>query len=138
MRYKNLPASWLLRGLLVVILVPHAIGKVVFSDTFEAKFGLSSLVTYLTATAEFAAALGMILGGVLLVYNRYRDAWIITALSLVATWIVQVGAIAMVHWPVWLYYMGDHGGMEFNVTLLAVTVAVLLLTPLRQPESLDN
>lgn len=133
MTYHNLLPAWMLRLMIVVILVPHALGKVLFADTFSAKFDLSMVVTYLTSTAEFASALGMVVGGILLVYSRWGQAWIVTLLATVCVWIVQVGAIAMVHWPVWLYYMGDHGGMEYNVTILVVSLSALLLTPFREP-----
>lgn len=122
---RAVAATWLLRLVLAAILLPHGLGKLTYTETFASKFDLDPTTAIVTGCAELAAVIGFIAGGLLL--SRYREAayWL-TFLAALATWIVQIGAIAVAHWPTWLYF---NDGFEFNTLILLSSAALVLLTP---------
>lgn len=123
---RSTVATWLLRLILAAILLPHGLGKLTYTDTFAAKFDLTPTVAVLSGIAELAAVAGFLVGGLLLYSRRGTAAYWLTFLAALAVWIVQIGAIAMVHWPTWLYF---NDGFEFNTLILMASAAIVLLTP---------
>lgn len=123
---RRVIGTWVLRIMLVLILLPHGLGKLGYLGTFTSKFDLTATVGLLTGAAELAAVVGFVAGGLLAHSRHTTAAYTVTVLAALAVWIVQIGAIALVHWPTWLYF---NGGMEFNVAILAMSAVVVLWTP---------
>lgn len=109
------------RLLLIVVLIPHALGKFLATDVFAAKFDLSTTVSILAGVAELGGGLAVALGALL---AARAGAWITWA-GVVAIAIVQIGAIAIVHWGAWLYFQG---GWEYNFVLLGLCFMLVVGT----------
>lgn len=105
----------LVRLAIVVAILPHAVAKFVLFNEFTDKFDLPTVIAILADSAEFLGVLGIVGGGL------FRKWWL-TALGALGIAVVQVGAIATVHWPVWFYY---RYGMEYNVVILLLCAAAV-------------
>jgi uncharacterized membrane protein YphA (DoxX/SURF4 family) len=114
-------ASWLLRLILVLIFVPHGVGKIVAVDAFVTKFRVPDWQSITLGAIEIAAALGMIAGAALA--DRW-GAWL-TRAAAVGIVLSQCLAIAYAKFPYWLEY---HHGAEENAALIVIAV-VLFLVP---------
>lgn len=108
---------WLLRAAFAGVFLFHGLSKLPDVAGFAQMMGLPTTVGYLVAAAEIAG------GGLVLVGGLGR-AWA-TRLAGLVTAPVMIGAILTVHWPRWSFVPADGfpmGGMEFQVTLLALSV----------------
>jgi uncharacterized membrane protein YphA (DoxX/SURF4 family) len=92
----------------------------VATASFEVKFNVSAWETLALAAIEFAAAAGMIAGGVLV--NRY-GVWA-TRLATVGVVISQALAIIYAHHH-WLEFV-PNGNAEFNSTLILIAMALFI------------
>lgn len=120
---KTAVSSWLLRLILVLIFVPHAVGKFLAEDAFSVKFTVPEWEGFALGAIELAAVLGMIVGGLLWGRRRRYGGWL-TRLACVGIWLSQVLAIIYAKFPNWLEYR--HGSEE-NVLIIAVAVVLFLL-----------
>jgi hypothetical protein len=116
-------ASWLGRLVLVLAFVPHGLGKIVVTQAFTAKFGVPTWQALTLGAVELAAAAGMALAPLLARHAGRPWGWRVTWAAAVGVWVSQVLAIGYAAWPRWLFYLG---GMEYNVALILVALAVAI------------
>lgn len=122
MRHTRFIADVCLRVIMVMVFVPHALGKLFDTDAFMVKFAVPEWQTLALGAIELAAALAA-LAGLFLRRGRVRIGARVTLTRLAALGAVlsQVLAIVYAHHS-WLEYMPD--GMEYNVTLILVALAL--------------
>ncbi|MDP2625210.1 MAG: DoxX family protein [Candidatus Peregrinibacteria bacterium] len=110
-------AHWLLRLSFGAVFLYHGILKFQDIAGFAKMMGSSTALAGAVAFAEVAGGAGAIVGGLLC-----KKGDLITRLAGLAITPVMLGAIFMVHWPIW---NNGAGGMEFPVTLLAIALFFL-------------
>jgi putative oxidoreductase len=114
-------AHWLLRLALASVFLFHGIAKFMnLAGTAEMMGGLPMAV---------AAAVMETGGGVLIVAGAFGSD-LLTRLGGLLLAPVMAGAIGMVHWGQWSFMATEShpmGGMEFQVTLLLVTLYFVLV-----------
>ena len=114
-------SHWLLRVSLASVFVYHGVGKFFMLSQFAEMMQLSLLVAVLVALAETV-------GGVLVLAGAFGRDWV-TRLGAAMFVPVMLGAISMVHWGQWSFMATDThpmGGMEFQVTLLLISLYFVL------------
>ena len=114
-------SHWLLRLAIASVFIYHGLDKFTKLDGMAAMMNMPVTVLILVALAETA-------GGVLLVLGGFSKDWMtrLGALMLVP---VMLGAISMMHWGQWNFVASQThpmGGMEFQVTLLFISVYLLV------------
>jgi uncharacterized membrane protein YphA (DoxX/SURF4 family) len=113
-------ASWILRLAIVITLGPHSVGKLIATESFDAKFSVPAWQALTLGAIELAAVLGMIAGGVLV--NRY-GVWV-TRLASVGTVLSQSLAIIYAHHR-WLEYV-PQGNAEYNSFIILTSIALFV------------
>jgi len=114
-------AHWALRVAILSVFLYHGVDKLGNLAGFAEMAGMPVFVALLVALAEAGGAVLVFVGGFL------KD-WM-TRLGAVAIIPVMLGAIFMVHWGQWHFMASEShpmGGMQFQVTLLAVLVYLAL------------
>ncbi len=110
-------AHWLLRLAVAAVFLYHGPTKFVG----EPAMGMSPFIWYLVGAMET-------LGALLLLYGGFGADWA-TRLGGLLLIPVMLGAIFMVHWGQWSFVPSEShpmGGMEFQVTLLAISLYFLI------------
>ncbi|MBL8996519.1 MAG: DoxX family protein [Gemmatimonadales bacterium] len=114
-------APWLLRLPFAAVFLYHGLGKLAAPAEMAAGMNAPVMMIVLVGLAETLAGIGAIVGGIK--GAPKRD--LVTRLSGLAAAPVMMGAIAMVHWPRWSFTPSEThpmGGMEFQVTMLALAI----------------
>ncbi len=115
-------AHWFLRVALGSVFLYHGISKFPQLNQLASMMQMPVAMIFVLAMMETVGALLVVLGGFL------KD-WMtrIGALLLIP---VMLGAIFMVHWPLWNNFARTEshpmGGMEFQVTLLMIQLYLLV------------
>ena len=112
---------WALRLSLAGVFLFHGIGKFMMLESFAEMMGLPVIVALLVALAETV-------GGILVLVGARMADWV-TRLGAAMFIPVMIGAITMVHWGQWNFVASathPMGGMEFQVTLLLVSLYLLI------------
>lgn len=115
-------AHWLLRLALASVFLYHGLPK------FQDLAGFAEMAS-LPLWMAFLVALGEVGGSLLLLVGGFGKDWM-TRLGALAQIPVMVGAIFLVHWGQWGMMPTEshpYGGIEFQVTLLAIQVYFLLV-----------
>ena len=116
-------AHWFLRLAVGSVFLYHGLSKFPKLGQLATMMDMPVAMIFMLATMETVGALLIIMGGFI------RD-WMtrIGAAMLVP---VMMGAIFMVHWPVWDNFVRSEshpmGGMEFQVTLLMINLFLLIV-----------
>ncbi len=114
-------AHWLLRGALSATFLFHGLGKLGDPAATAEGFGLAPAVLIAATIVELAAPVALCLGGLL--PSQLGD--LLTRLGGLCAIAVLIGAISVAHWGQWSFAPTDThplGGMEFQVTLMAVAL----------------
>ncbi|MCV2888041.1 DoxX family protein [Ruegeria aquimaris] len=114
-------AHWLLRFALSATFLFHGANKATQIPTAAETFGLSTGTMSMVASVEFAVPAFLALGG--LTSSQLGD--VLTRLAGLLAIVILVGAISVVHWGQWSFAPSDthpYGGMEFQVTLIAIAL----------------
>jgi len=114
-------AHWLLRIAIASVFIYHGVPKLLNLGGTAEMLGLPVFILLLVALAEVAGGVFILLGGLL-------KSWI-TRLGAVFVIPVLLGAIVMAHWGQWSFVPSEThpmGGMEFQVTLLMISVYLLI------------
>lgn len=123
----TLYAEWPLRIVFASIFMYHGLAKITGDmGAFADGVGLSLGLAWLVAIMEVAAGLFVFIGGFSFPYHT-----VFTRLGATAAIPVMIGAIAKMHWPRWSFTPADGfplGGMEFQVTLILVSLYFLAST----------
>lgn len=118
-------AHWLLRFALSATFLFHGLSKLGDISASAASFGLSISVLTAATFVELAAPAALIIGGSM--SNQWGD--ILTRLGGLFAIVVLVGAISVAHWGQWSFAPTEThpmGGMEFQVTLVAISLFFML------------
>ncbi len=118
-------AHWLLRFALSATFLFHGLGKVGNMAATAEHFGLSQGTLSAVTVVELAVPGLLVLGGLLT--GSLGD--LLTRLAGICAIAVLLGAISVVHWGQWSFAPSEThplGGMEFQVTLIAVSLFFLL------------
>lgn len=114
-------AHWLLRIAIASVFIYHGVPKLLNLVGTADMLGMPVFIIVLVALAEIA-------GGVLVLLGGYLKSWS-TKLGVVLIIPVLIGAILMVHWGQWSFVPSEThpmGGMEFQVTLLMISIYLLV------------
>ena len=114
-------SHWALRISLAGVFIFHGIGKFMMLESFAEMMGLPLLITVLVALAETV-------GGIMVLAGARMNDWV-TRVGAAMFIPVMLGAITMVHWGQWSFVASDThpmGGMEFQVTLLLVSLYLVI------------
>jgi putative oxidoreductase len=107
---------WLIRFSLAGTFLFHGRSKFMHdAQMMSVSMGVPEWMVYLVGSLEMIAGLLIVVGGCC------RLSWA-TRLSGLIISVIMVGAIIKAHWGVWNVM---HGGMEFNVLILAVSIHFL-------------
>ena len=120
--FKSL-AHWLPRAALAAVFLFHGITKFMMIPQVAMMLKMSLPGAWALAIFETLAGIFLLLGGF-----KKSLAWM-TRFGALITSIVMIGAVALVHWPQWSFMATDMkpmGGMEFQVTLLAIALYFLV------------
>ena len=112
---------WALRIGLAGVFIFHGIGKFMMLESFAEMMGLPLFITVLVALAETV-------GGIMVLAGARMNGWV-TRVGAAMFIPVMLGAITMVHWGQWSFVASDThpmGGMEFQVTLLLVSLYLVI------------
>lgn len=117
-------AHWLLRAVLAAVFLYHGLTKFPAAAMMAKGMGMPIAMIYMLGMMEAV-------GGILILLGGLKQSWsaLATKIATVIFAIVMIGAIAMVHWPQWSFVATPEkpmGGMEFQVTLLALSVYLFL------------
>ena len=118
-------AHWLLRLSLASVFVYHGVLKFENIAGFAQMLSLSTTVVGLVALAEVA-------GGTLILAGGFKDdkfGDVLTRIGGLLFVPILLGAIVLVHWGRWNFVPSEDfpmGGMEFQVTLLLVSIYLFL------------
>jgi putative oxidoreductase len=118
-------AHWLLRGAISATFLFHGLGKLGNTAAASEQFGLSPSTLTFASALELAAAAALILGGI--IATQLGDT--LTRLGGLLALIGLFGAISVAHWGQWSFApTKTHplGGMEFQVTLMAISLYFML------------
>ncbi len=114
-------AHWALRLALGSVFLYHGITKFPALGAMSAMMGMPVALLTLVAIAEAA-------GGALVLIGGFTSG-LLTRLGALSLIPVMLGAIGMVHWGRWSFTPADGypmGGMEFQVTLLLISLYLLI------------
>jgi putative oxidoreductase len=114
-------AHWFLRIALASVFVFHGLGKFPNLGAMAAMMSMPVAMLFLVASAET-------LGGVLIFLGGFSKDWL-TRIGALLIMPVMLGAIFMVHWGQWSFAASEThpmGGMEFQVTLLLLSLYLLV------------
>ncbi len=114
-------AHWFLRIALASVFVVHGLGKFPNLGAMAAMMSMPVAMLFLVASAET-------LGGVLIFLGGFSKDWL-TRIGALLIMPVMLGAIFMVHWGQWSFAASEThpmGGMEFQVTLLLLSLYLLV------------
>jgi len=117
--------NWFVRIPFAVVFAGHGAGKVLMPAASAEMLSLPAFVVVVVGLAELLAGVGAIVGGI----DRAPYRALVDRLTGLAAIPVLVGAIALVHWPRWSFVANEShpmGGMEFQVVLLGIALALLL------------
>jgi len=117
--------NWFVRIPFAVVFAGHGAGKVLMPAASAEMLSLPAFVVVVVGLAELLAGVGAIVGGI----DRAPYRALVDRLTGLAAIPVLVGAIALVHWPRWSFVATEShpmGGMEFQVVLLGIALALLL------------
>lgn len=117
---------WVPRILVAATFLYHAFDHFANIDMFAGMMGLAVPVAFTAAYTEAAAAILLLAGGL---RGPYADG--LTRLGGLLIIPVMIGAITVAHWPRWSFVPDADagfpmGGMEFQVTLIAVGLYFLM------------
>lgn len=118
-------AHWLLRFALSATFLFHGLAKLGDISASAESFGLSTGVLTAATIVELAAPAALIVGGSM--SNQWGD--ILTRLGGLFAIVVLIGAISVAHWGQWSFAPTEThpmGGMEFQVTLVAISLFFML------------
>ncbi len=114
-------AHWFLRIALASVFVVHGLGKFPNLGAMAAMMSMPVAMLFLVASAET-------IGGVLIFLGGFSKDWL-TRIGALLIMPVMLGAIFMVHWGQWSFAASEThpmGGMEFQVTLLLLSLYLLV------------
>lgn len=114
-------AHWALRLALGSVFLYHGLEKMFALGPTAGMMGMPVFVLLLVALAETAGGALILLGGVLYDWMTRLGALLIIP--------VMIGAISLVHWGQWSFVPSEThpmGGMEFQVTLILISLYFLL------------
>ncbi len=114
-------AHWALRLALGSVFLYHGLEKLFALGPTAEMMGMPVFVLLLVALAETAGGALILLGGVLYDWMTRLGALLIIP--------VMIGAISLVHWGQWSFVPSEThpmGGMEFQVTLILISLYFLL------------
>jgi putative oxidoreductase len=117
-------AHWLLRAVLAAVFLYHGLTKFPAAAMMAKGMGMPIVMIYLLGMMETVGGVLILLGGL---KKSYSD--LATKVAAVIFAVVMIGAIMMVHWPQWSFVANaakPMGGMEFQVTLLALSIYLFL------------
>ena len=123
-------AHWLLRIALASVFLFHGLGKIVDVGAFAGMMGFSIAVAWLVTLAEVGGGVLILLGGVMKDGGGPISGTLATRLGALMMAIVVLGAIVLAHWPQWSFVPSEShpmGGMEFQVTLLLISLYFLIV-----------
>lgn len=114
-------AHWLLRFALSTTFLFQGLTKLGDLEASAQTFDLSPRVLAMASGVELLVPAGMLLGG--LITSQIGD--ILTRLAGLGAIVILIGAISVVHWGQWSFAPSEThplGGMEFQVTLIAISL----------------
>lgn len=114
-------AHWTLRLALGSVFLYHGLEKMFALGPTAGMMGMPVFVLLLVALAETAGGALILLGGALYDWMTRLGALLIIP--------VMIGAISLVHWGQWSFVPSEThpmGGMEFQVTLILISLYFLL------------
>ncbi len=114
-------AHWFLRIALASVFVVHGLGKFPNLGAMAAMMSMPVAMLFLVASAET-------IGGALIFLGGFSKDWL-TRIGALLIMPVMLGAIFMVHWGQWSFAASEThpmGGMEFQVTLLLLSLYLLV------------
>lgn len=114
-------AHWFLRAAIASVFIYHGLDKFPKLEGMAAMLDMPVAVLFLVALAET-------FGGMLLLLGGLSKDWM-TRLGALMLIPVMLGAIFMAHWGQWSFVPSEThpmGGMEFQVTLLLVSLYLLV------------
>ncbi len=117
-------AHWLPRIVVAAIFIELGFAHLADFRGFAASFDLAEPVAFLVAMGEVSIAAFLLLGGF---RTPYAD--LVTRSAGALLIVIMAGAIQKAHWARWHFAPADGfpmGGMEFQVTLLAVGLFFVL------------
>jgi len=117
--------NWFVRIPFAAVFAGHGAGKLLMPAASAEMLSLPVFVVVVVGLAELLAGVGAIVGGI----DRAPYRALVDRLTGLAAIPVLVGAIALVHWPRWSFVATEShpmGGMEFQVVLLGIALALLL------------
>jgi len=116
-------AHWFLRLAVGSVFLYHGLSK--FS-----KLGQLATMMEMPVAMIFMLAMMEAVGACLILLGGFMKAWM-TRTGAIMLVPVMLGAIFMVHWPVWDNFLRSEshpmGGMEFQVTLLMINLFLLIV-----------
>ena len=116
---------WFVRLPFAIVFAGHGAGKLLMPAASAEMLGLPVALSLLVGLAEVLAGIGAVVGGV----ERAPHRVLVDRLTGLAAAPVLIGAIAMVHWPLWSFVATEShpmGGMEFQVVLLGIALYLAL------------
>lgn len=123
-------AHWILRLQLAGVFVFHGVQKLQNIQGFADMLHIPYFLAFLVALGEFGCPILIILGGLI------KCNWT-TRIGAFFLSVIMIGAITMVHWGQWsAMATAEHpaGGMEYPVTLLAISLFFLVRGNCGSPE----
>ncbi len=114
-------AHWFLRAAIASVFIYHGLDKFPKLEGMAAMLDMPVAVLFLVAVAET-------IGGILLLLGGLSKDWM-TRLGALMLIPVMLGAIFMAHWGQWSFMPSEThpmGGMEFQVTLLFISLYLLV------------
>ena len=114
-------AHWALRVALAAVFIYHGVDKLLNAGMMAQMMGMPTIMIIVLGLMETAAGALVFAGG-------FLQDWM-TRLGALLIIPIMLGAIAMVHWGQWAFAASDThpmGGMEFQVTLILVSVYLLI------------
>lgn len=123
-------AHWLLRIAVASVFLFHGFGKLLDVGAFAGMMGFSVALAWLVTIAELGGGILLLLGGAMKDGDGPLSGTLVTRLGALIDSIILVGAIALVHWPRWNFVPSEShpmGGMEFQVTLLLISLYFLIV-----------
>ncbi len=116
-------AHWFLRFALASVFIYHGLDKI-------GNLGGFAEMTEMPVAMAFIVALFETLGGIFIFVGGFKIDWDwMTRLGALLIIPIMLGAIFMVHWGQWSFMATEThpmGGMEFQVTLLLISLYFLL------------
>ncbi|TDJ31344.1 MAG: DoxX family protein [Gammaproteobacteria bacterium] len=123
-------AHWLLRIAVASVFLFHGYGKVMDVGAFAGMMGFSVTVAWLVTLAELGGGVLILVGGVMKDGDGPLGGSLATRAGAAMMAIVALGAIVLAHWPQWSFVPSEShpmGGMEFQVTLLLISLYFLIV-----------